>query len=83
MNASTLLHALLWSAGIHYAILLVWFAAIVLARRRIRTLHRRWFALSDQAFDAIHYAAMAAYKVGILLFCVVPALALWLATRSG
>lgn len=44
----------------------------------MRKLYGRWFKLPDASFDAIHYSGMAAYKIGILLFNVVPLLALWL-----
>jgi hypothetical protein len=39
-------------------------------------LHSKWFRLSVEAFDAIHYASMAAYKVGVLLLNLVPYAAL-------
>jgi hypothetical protein len=39
-------------------------------------LHGRWFRLSAEQFDALHYAGMAIYKLGIFLFCLVPYLAL-------
>ena len=41
-------------------------------------LHSRWFRLSVETFDAIHYAGMAAYKLAILLLNLVPLLALHL-----
>ncbi|WP_407656543.1 DUF6868 family protein [Methyloglobulus morosus] len=30
-------------------------------------LNCRWFKLSVETFDALHYAGMAVYKIGILL----------------
>jgi hypothetical protein len=41
-------------------------------------MHTRWFKLSVETFDAIHYAGMATYKIGVLLFNLVPLLALYL-----
>ncbi len=76
MHVDFLCRFLLWSLAINYAILLVWFLALVVARPWIRRLHGRWFHLSDGAFDAIHYSGMAAYKIGILLFNLAPLLAL-------
>jgi hypothetical protein len=38
--------------------------------------HSRWFHLSTDQFDALHYAGMALYKIGILLFNLVPYIAL-------
>lgn len=62
----------------NYAVLLVWFVAFVFAHDRLHRLHARWFALSVERFDAIHYGAMAVYKIGVLLFNLVPYIALTL-----
>ncbi len=42
----------------------------------MRRFHGRWFRLSDERFDALHYAGMSIYKIGVLLFNLVPWLAL-------
>ena len=39
-------------------------------------LHSRWFRLSVEQFDVLHYAGMARDKIGILLFNLVPYIAL-------
>ena len=67
---------LLWCAGINYAILLVWFAVFVLAHDWLYRMHTQWFALSREAFDALNYGGVAVYKIGIMLFVVVPLIAL-------
>lgn len=67
---------LLWSTVINYAILLVWFLVFWDAHDWLRHLHGRWFRLSDEQFDALHYAGMSMYKIGILLFNLVPFLVL-------
>ena len=38
----------------------------------MRHLHGRWFRLSNEQFDTVHYAGMAVYKIGVLLFNLVP-----------
>ena len=81
MDSDFLCRFLLWSLAFNYAVLLAWFLAFVTARDALRRLHGRWFALPDASFDAIHYAGMAAYKIGILLFNLAPLLALWLLRR--
>ena len=63
---------LLWSTVINYMILLVWFLVFVLAHDRLRHLHGRWFRLSNEQFDALHYAGMSPYKIGIVLLNLVP-----------
>jgi len=41
-------------------------------------LHGRGFTISVETFDAIHYASLAIYKIGILLLNLVPLIALYL-----
>lgn len=78
MYSDFLCRFLLWSMITNYVILLAWFFAIVFARGVIKNLHSRWFKLSDENFDVIHYGGMAIYKIGILLFNLSPLLALYL-----
>ncbi|MGD9041295.1 MAG: hypothetical protein PVH82_16770 [Desulfobacteraceae bacterium] len=39
-------------------------------------MHSKWFNLSVERFDAIHYAGIAAFKMGLWLFILAPYLAL-------
>jgi hypothetical protein len=38
-----------------------------LAHDWIQGIHGKWFHLSKDQFDAIHYAGMAIFKIGIIL----------------
>lgn len=67
---------LLYCTIINFGILLVWFVGFVAGRRWMFRLHGRWFRLQDDQFDTIHYAGMAAFKIGIILFNLVPWIAL-------
>lgn len=67
---------LLWCAVINYGILLVWFLVFVLAHDWLQRVHGRWFRLSQEQFDTLHYAGIALYKLGILIFNLVPWIAL-------
>jgi len=78
MPGHVLFRFLLFSTLLNYAVLVAWFLAFVNARAWMRKLHGRWFGLPDATFDAIHYGGMAVYKIGILLFNLVPLLALLL-----
>ena len=60
--------------------LLIWFAVFTLAHDRLYRLHNRWFAVSRETFDALHYGGMAVYKIGVLLLNVAPLAALWVVT---
>ena len=78
MNLDTLRDVLLWSMVVNYGVLLIWFVAFTLAHDRIYALHHRWFSISRETFDALHYGGMAVYKIGVLLLNVAPLVALWL-----
>jgi len=71
-----LTHFLLWCTALNYLVLTVWFLAFMVAHDAMYRLHGVWFKLSREQFDGIHYASMAAYKVGVLLFNLVPYVAL-------
>jgi hypothetical protein len=84
MDIETLRHALLFCAIANYAILMLWFVAFVFFHDAIHRLHARWFRLTPERFDLVSYAGMAAYKIGVLLFNLVPWLALtWLGRAAG
>ena len=70
------LHFLIWCAVINYAVLIIWFAAFRFAHDRLFRLHSRWFKISVETFDTIHYAGLTVYKIGILLFNRAPLIAL-------
>ena len=63
---------LLWCTVINYGILLAWFLFFVFAHDGIQRIHGRWFRLSSDQFDALHYAGMSIFKIGIILFNLVP-----------
>jgi len=72
MSINMLRNALLWCAVINYGVLLVWFLFFILAHDFMHRLHGRWFQLSRQQFDIIHYAGMGIFKLGIILLNLVP-----------
>ena len=82
MNLDFWFRFLLSSVLINYIILMIWFLAIIFARDWIKQVHEKWFNLSDETFDAIHYGGMAIYKIGILLFNLVPLIALYFMGKS-
>lgn len=82
MNLDFWFRFLLSSVLINYIILMIWFLAIIFARDWIKQVHGKWFNLSDETFDAIHYGGMAIYKIGILLFNLVPLIALYFMDKS-
>lgn len=78
MSITMVRRALLWCAVINYGILLVWFLFFTLAHDWIYQFHGRWFHLSVEQFDMLHYAGMSIYKIGIILLNLVPYIALYI-----
>jgi hypothetical protein len=72
---------LLWCVGLNYAVLIIWFSVFIFAHDWMYGLHGRWFKISVETFDAIHYAGLAVYKIGILLLNLVPFVALYFVSR--
>jgi hypothetical protein len=75
MSVETLRAALLWCMVINYAMLVLWAALVFLTPGLVRW-HGRWFRMSAEQFDTLHYGGMLLYKLGILLFNLVPYIAL-------
>jgi len=65
-----------WATVINIAVLTLWFLLIVYTHDWVYSLHSKWFTLSIERFDTIHYADMAFYKTNIYLFNLIPFLAL-------
>ena len=65
-----------WVAILNIVLLLVWAGLFICARSWMVKLHSRWFRLSPEVFDAMHYAGMGLYKIGIWMFLIIPYLVL-------
>jgi hypothetical protein len=77
MDVQFLKQFLLYSLAFNYGVLLIWFLAYAFAKDFVFKLHTRWFRLTPDQFDAIHYGCMAIYKIGIFLFNLAPLFAIW------
>ena len=80
MDLHVVRDVLLWCTVINYGVLLCWLLVFILAHDWMLRLHGRWFRMPVEQFDTIHYAAMAIYKLGILLLNLVPYVALLIVT---
>jgi len=65
-----------WCCIINFGLLLWWFLAFTLARDFIYKMHSKRFKITIEKFDAIHYSGIAFFKILILVFNIVPYLAL-------
>jgi hypothetical protein len=78
MNIEFMREFLLWCTIINFGLLIVWWLFFVVARDWMHRLHGKWFRLSDERFDAAHYTGMAMFKIGIMLFNLVPLVVLYI-----
>lgn len=82
MSAEMLRTSFGWCAVINYGILLVWFLFFILVHDSMYAFHGRWFHLSVDQFDMLHYAGMSIFKIGVILLNVVPYIALRIAQTN-
>jgi hypothetical protein len=78
MNIEVTRSFLLWCMVINYGVLMVWFLVFVFAHDWILRIHGRWFRLSRDQFDALHYAGMSIFKIGIIMCNLVPLIVLYI-----
>ena len=76
MSINMLTEFLGWCSVLNIALLFWWVFFITIAHDWVYRVHTRWFYLTMERFDAIHYAGIAFYKLSIIIFNVAPYLAL-------
>lgn len=76
MTIDVLQGALGWCAIINTGLLLWWFLFIVFAHDWVYRMHSRWFKIPTETFNAIHYAGMGFFKIGIVVLNIIPYFAL-------
>jgi hypothetical protein len=79
VSIDVLRNVLLWCTVVNYVALLLWVLLYLLPHEWLYRLWVRWFRLTPEQFDAINFAGITLYKVGILLFNLVPYIALRIA----
>jgi len=76
MTMEVVRDVLAWCSVIDIAVLLLWFLFFVGAHDFVYRLHGKWFKLTVEEFDAIHYKGIVFFKMGFLLLHLVPYLAM-------
>ncbi len=76
MTLEVVRSALAWCIVINVLLLFAWFLIFTLAHDWTYRYHSKWYTLSTETFDTIHYSGMALFKIGTLLFNLTPYLAL-------
>ncbi len=76
MDVPAIRDFLFWCTVINLGLLVYWWVMIVVAHDWVQRFHGRWFKVSTEHFDGIHYAGMAMFKLLIFVFNLVPYMAL-------
>jgi hypothetical protein len=76
MTGEIIRNVLAWCAALNLGLLLFWVLWLTLAYDWVYRIHGKWFKLSVERFDEIHYAGIAFFKICIFFFNIVPYLAL-------
>lgn len=76
MGLDVLRNFFLWCTVINYLVLIVWALLILLPHQWMYRLWSKWFHLPVEQINAINFAGLAVYKLGIILFNLVPYIAL-------
>jgi len=63
---------------LNYGVLIFWAVMFWFWRDGIYRMHRKWFMISEEQFDSSHHLLMSIYKNGIIMFTLMPLMALCL-----
>jgi hypothetical protein len=81
MTIQTLREFFLWCSAINYAILLLWWLLYTCGHGWMNRLLSRWGRLPIEQMDAIQFNGIIRYKLSIVLFNIVPFVALCMVRR--
>ena len=76
MELETIRAFFAWCSVINIGLLLWWALFLLLAHDWTYRLHSKWFKISVEQFDTIHYAGMAIFKLAVFMLNLVPYFAL-------
>lgn len=80
MSMEALRHFLLWCTVIDYGVLLLWTALTVFGFGGMQRLCSRLYGVSAEHFYAINFAGIVFFKSAVIVFNLVPLIAVYLAT---
>jgi hypothetical protein len=83
MSAAQIESVLLWCTAINYCLLIAWVLIATLARIPWQRMQTRIFHVSAEGVDDLNWAGIALYKLAIVMFNLVPYIALRLVLGSS
>lgn len=76
MDIQMLTRFFMWCTIINMSLLTFWFAVYVFAPDMVYRTQCKWFSLSRETFSVFFYSFLAIFKIIVIIFNVVPYLAL-------
>jgi hypothetical protein len=76
MDLETLRSFLAWCTLFNWILLLIWWLFIAVAGSWVYAIHSKWFEISRESFETVHYAGLAFFKMVVFVFNLVPYLVL-------
>ena len=76
MTVEFVRQVLAWCSLFNLVILMGWYFGFLMAHNAIYRIHSKWFSLSKETFDALHYGGMGLFKLIVLVFNLIPYLVL-------
>ena len=66
----------MWCTIINYGLLILMFLILISAGDWIHRIHSKWFPMSKETFNVVIYSFLGVYKMGVIIFNLVPFVAL-------
>lgn len=79
MTFETIRNIFAWSLTINLALIILWFILVSVASDWIYKMHSKCFKLSRESFYSIHYGGILFFKLLIIVFNLVPYIAMHIA----
>ena len=70
---------LMWCSVINVGLMIFSFLILTIARQWVYKMHSKWFPITEPQFNAIMYSILGAYKILIIVFNIVPYIAVCIA----
>ncbi len=76
MDLQTLTTFFMWCSIINGSLLILWTAFLVLAPDLVYRTQSKWFPIPRETFNVVIYSLLGSFKIVLLVFSVVPYVAL-------
>ena len=76
MAFETIRNIFAWCLVMNFGLLLLWLVMFIFAHDWIYKMHSKWYKITPDSFNAIHYGGLGIYKMIVIIFNLFPYLAM-------